>query len=246
MNNLEIVEVGGLKFYTRTGTSDRKGIDEVVAGKGYKRSKPFSFVPEVGETWIDLGANVGAFSVWALAHGAKEVIAFEPDPESAQMCEMNLRAQELKPYQSFKVHQLAMVADERESATLYQNTAKGNVWRNSIERPWRGGESVTVKCVSMAKRMEAEVGPVNLKIDIEGTEMPIIEMLVAHPEYMKKINKMAFEWSFDVDPSLIRFRNVMNKLREYFPNVAPGNMYEAEDVWPASWFPPCKTIFCKK
>ena len=45
---------------------------------------------EPGETWADLGANVGAFTCLAASLGAK-VYAFEPHPENFQLLEQNVK-----------------------------------------------------------------------------------------------------------------------------------------------------------
>lgn len=242
----------GLIFHIRPSTSDVKSIDEVVNGKGYERSRPFPFSVEAGERWLDLGANIGAFSVYALSKGAG-VIAVEPDPENYELMCANIKEQAKRmgegapmPRYGLKV---AVVGDSRKKAILHQNTANGNVWRNSIERAWRGGGQVEVRCVHISTILDTYFIPgqkINIKMDIEGTEMPIIEWLVTQPEILRRINKLVFEWSFDVDPDLKRFRKVMNRLKAIFGNVAPNNMYQTFDVWEKSWFPPCKTIFCKK
>ena len=82
-----------LLFDTRAGLSDRKAIREVVEKRAYARH---GFTPRPGDHWLDLGANVGAFTVWAAAHGA-DVIAFEPDPESMRMVHRNVALNHLEP-----------------------------------------------------------------------------------------------------------------------------------------------------
>lgn len=240
-SKVKIYSAGGIDFKVRPDTSDVKSIKEVVEDRGYRRVRPFQFDVEKGEAWIDLGANIGAFTAYALERGAKLVVAVEPDPESSELVKMNV---ERYGEHRYEILHVAVVADDRPTATLHQNTAHGNVWRNSIEREWKGGESCTVPCMHIATMLSAFSAetPVCIKMDIEGTEMPILEWLVEHPEYFGRIQKLTFEWSFDVDPDLVRFRRVMTKLKNYF-DVVPENMYEGHDSWPTSWFPPCKTIY---
>lgn len=233
----------GILFFIREGTSDQKSIDEVVLEKGYERFRPIRFTVEAGETWFDFGANVGGFSSWALHKGAEKVIAYEPDPENFEVLQLNLGIYEKSRYE---LHRGAVVADERQTATLHQNTAKGNVWRNSIERPWQGGSQVTVPCVNVLDALGQVSGPLNIKMDIEGSEMPVLEQIASNRAILARINKLTFEWSFDVDPDLKRFRKVLYALKDGFKDVVPTNDYAGVDSWPASWFPPCKTLFCKK
>lgn len=237
---IELIEKHGIKFYARKGTSDIKSFDEVFSG-GYTRKKPFLFDVSPQEIWIDLGANAGAFSLYALNRGAR-VISVEADPQNFEVAKKNL-----KKYESVNavvLFERAVVADNRKEVTISQNTKNGNVWRNSIEKKWRGGSEVVVPCIHIADVI-ADNKNVCLKIDIEGTEMPILEWLVEQDiSYIKNIKKIVFEWSFDVDPDLNRYRNVMKKLAEKFDIVMPFVLYEKYDKWQSSWFPPCKTIFC--
>lgn len=241
--NIKEYKAGNILFFVREGTSDQKSVDEVVLDKGYQRFRPFRFTVEQGETWIDLGANIGAFTVWALEQGAGRVIAYEPDPDNYEILRLNMRRFDAGRYE---LHKAAVVADDREKATLYQNTAKGNVWRNSIEKEWRGGESTTVRCENVLQALESVSGGLNIKMDIEGTEMPILELLASNRQILSRIRKLTFEWSFDVDPDLKRFRAVLHRLKDAFPNVSPSNEYSEHDSWKPEWFPPCKTLYCRK
>lgn len=226
----ERIEYKGLKFDCRTGTSDEKSVKEVVMRNGYARR---DFRPGPDQQWIDLGCNVGAFSVWAASLGA-EVTAYEPDPDSCEMIEHNLALNGLS--REVKVHQKAVVGDDRKKATLHRNTARGNVWRNSIERPWRGGTDIEVPCVSIDKIWKKNKF---VKMDIEGSEMGILEGVGSRV----KLQGLVFEWSFDVDNSLQRFRDVITNLETMYSKVT-NNTVPDGDIWEAAWFPPCKTVFC--
>jgi FkbM family methyltransferase len=225
------IEYHGLKFDCRVGTSDEKSVNEVVLRRGYKRR---DFTVEEHETWIDLGANIGAFTVWAASLGAR-VVAYEPDPESVAMIKHNVKLNGLG--RRVVIVQAAVTADDRASATLHRNTARGNVWRNSIERSWRGGEDITVPCANVAELWTPNA---NIKMDIEGTEMAILENYGTIA-----VNKLAFEWSFDVDPSIPRFQAVIATLKGRYDSVHYGGFDESYDEWQPSWFPPCRVVWCQ-
>lgn len=232
-------DAGGYRFLARPGTSDKKGIDEVMGG-GYRRTRPFAFDVEPGETWIDLGAMIGAFSAYALSvRGAARVIAVEPDPYHVNILRLNANKADIV--------EGAVVLDDRKTVTLNRNDKRGNTWRNSIMREWQGGSKVEVPAIHFAWLLGYAGGKdVCLKIDIEGMEMPLLEWLLANPEQLSAVKKLVFEWSFDVDPDLNRFRNVMTLLYKAFPNVAPMKLYEGYESWPKAWFPACTTIFCSR
>lgn len=231
----ERIEYKNLKFDCRPGTSDEKAVKEVVLRNGYARR---DFRPGEGERWIDLGGNIGAFSVWACSLGAR-VDVYEPDPDSCEMIEHNLRLNGITHESGrVRVHHRAVVGDDRTKATLHRNTARGNVWRNSIERSWRGGTDIEVKCVNIEKIWKPNRF---IKMDIEGSEMAILEGVGSRV----KVRGLVFEWSFDVDPSLQRFADVIANLETMYSKVTNGTVQESPTgQWLPEWFPPCKTVFC--
>jgi hypothetical protein len=76
------------------------------------------------------------------------------------------------------------------------------------------------------------------KMDIEGFEMPIIESLNC------RFKKLVFEWSFDIDNNIERYRNASKKMEKQYEIVHWGKIKEEHTKWKKEWFPPCKTIFC--
>jgi len=130
-----------------------------------------------------------------------------------------------------------LVHNETKRAKLYVGN-NGNVWRNSMFKNWNG-KGLKVDCVNFD-----EVVPDGacVKMDIEGAEMPILESTT------RKFKKLVFEWSFDIDPSLPRFWNVMDKLSEQYKIASIGNTARIKtrdyDTWQKSWFPACTNVFC--
>lgn len=225
-------EIKGLKFYCRPETSDQKTIEEVV-GKDVYQKKGVQIAE--GDIWLDLGGNIGAFAVLALSKGAK-VIVYEPDPMSYRVMVENIK---LNGFEA-QTHNLAVVHNQQKEAFL--NISKtGQFWRNSLIKPWGGG-AVPVKCVNfldvLRDASEEYVRRVNIKMDIEGSEMPIIEM----PFDASPVKNLVFEWSFDVDTSLVRYNKAIEKLKQQF-NEVKHSSYKG-DLWQPSWFPACTNVFC--
>ena len=225
------VETDGLIFDCRPGTSDEKAVREVVTKRGYARR---GFQPRDGETWVDVGANIGAFSVWAAALGCK-VVAFEPDPESADLARHNVTLNGLGRYVA--VNTCALTAEDAGgTATLHCNTARGNVWRNSLHKQWQGGTTITVPTAPIDPYWRRGY---HIKLDAEGSEMPILERYAERP-----VDRLVFEWSFDIDPDLDRFNRVITKLRRTYGQVRFSKIAGGHREWQASWFPPCRTVWC--
>jgi len=222
-------EIKGIKFYHRENTSDLKTFEEVI-GKDVYRKKGMTV--ERGEHWVDCGGNVGAFALLACSLGAK-VTVYEPDPYNCEMIHKNLK---LNGFNA-EVVCAGLVHNEVKKTKLFVGN-NGNVWRNSMFKNWNG-KGLKVDCVNFD-----EVVPdgVCIKIDIEGAEMPILE------NTKRKFKKLVFEWSFDIDPSLPRFWNIIEKLEKTQKVMSVGNTAKFKsrdyDTWQKSWFPACTNVFC--
>lgn len=222
-------EINGIKFYYRENTSDLKTFEEVI-GRDVYRKKGMTI--KSGEKWIDCGGNVGAFTLLACSLGAK-VTVYEPDPNNCKMIEKNLKLNNFEA----EIVCAGLVHNETKKANLYVGN-NGNVWRNSMFKNWNG-KGLKVDCVNFDEVTEDGVG---VKMDIEGAEMLILE------NTNRKFKKLVFEWSFDIDPSLPRFWNIIDKLNKDYKIASIGNTakYESRDydVWQKSWFPACTNVFC--
>ena len=75
-------------------------------------------------------------------------------------------------------------------------------------------------------------------MDIEGAEMPIIEAL------QTGLNKLVFEWSFDIDPNIKRYHDACERMEKLFKTVKYSKINSEYENWQKSWFPACKNVFC--
>jgi FkbM family methyltransferase len=228
--SLTQLEHQGLKFLARYGSSDEKTFQEVIQKNSYERK---FFKIEPGETWIDLGGNVGAFTVLAASKGAT-VHTFEPDAFNCGMIKKNTELNGSK----FTLHQAAIVHDDTKTATL-NLWPEGQSWRNSIVRNKKNTMPVQVDCVNLFDFIK-DLGPVNIKMDIEGSEIGIL----SNWPTSTNVKKLVFEWSFDVDPSTQTLRNAIEKLNADFQHVKVTSQIYKIEQW--TFFPPATMVFCWK
>jgi FkbM family methyltransferase len=219
--------INGIQFYHREGMSDLKTFEEVLRNEVYLKK---GMTIESGETWMDCGGNVGAFTLLACSKGAK-VTVYEPDPFNCEMIKKNL---ELNGFTA-EVKQAALVHNDTKEIILFIGN-NGNVWRNSIVKKWNN-KGIKVPCLnfdSESKNFDC------CKMDIEGAEMLILE------NTKKIFNKLVYEWSFDIDGSLNRFRkNIDNQKKVYNLEIADKRYYElADEFIPKRFVVPCTNIYC--
>lgn len=117
-------------------------------------------------TILDIGANVGAFSVWALGRwpGCR-IMAYEPSPEAVSLLRENVEAH------GVEVHPVAVRALGGMAA---MRAGKNNLGEASFhELGEQAGDQFAVQCVEASTLPRVDI----IKIDTEGCEMEILANL---------------------------------------------------------------------
>jgi len=131
---------------------------------------------EHGDIFVDLGANIGVSSYYALKHGAKKVYCFEPDQKVLSLLEKNIK----RDKETFNY----AISNERSELELYH-------WPyNDIHK----GPKYTVKCIKLEDVFDLVKEPVidYLKIDIEGFEENIFDDI--SQDTIHRVKKMFIEY----------------------------------------------------
>jgi FkbM family methyltransferase len=229
------------KFLVRVGSSDIKSVDETWIKKSYYRPS-MEFVVKPNEKWLDLGANIGAFTVYAALHGAS-VRAYEAQADNIRMIQANVKVNKLGP--NVEVLKYAVVPDSSDGKTLkfYESTnpatfRRHTLYGNYLNSARKKDVVVTaVKGIGFSKIVAD--GYDCVKMNIEGAEIPIFDELEKNPG----IKKLVFEYSFDMDKRIVTYKKTVDKLRSLFSVVQPARKIPLDlEVYP--YYPPNCYIFC--
>lgn len=221
----ETLCVNGLTFQVRPETTDIKALDEVIVRQGYALGG--RLVVEPTDHWLDLGANIGAFSVWAASAGAR-VTAYEPEPDNFQLLRQNILGY------AVEARRAVVTAGITSTRLLYLCPNPDNRYRHHV-KPTRGRKPLRVPAEQFAA-VVATCQPNAIKMDIEGSEIGILD--ATHD--WGAVRKMVFEYHFDHDRSIPAFHGRVERLRQAF-KVFHRPMPDAKtyDYFPAATIVGC-------
>ncbi len=173
---ITIGSFGGFEIAYRKDTAD-----EAVIGCSFDNDIFFSGVPEYrpdeGHVIIDIGADIGTFSLLSSSKvGRGRVHAIEASEDSFNLLRINVA---LNQCANITVHHLA-IADKEGTCTLYHSDT-GN-WGHSTVRI-RSRSSETVKSCTLSAFLERnQINECHfMKLNCEGAEFPI---LLSTPKYV--------------------------------------------------------------
>jgi FkbM family methyltransferase len=119
-------------------------------------------------TFVDIGANVGLYSLYLASCGNVRTLAIEPQPGILERLRFHLSA---NPSANVEVRPVALSDRDGEATLVLNDSDSGGT---HIDKPGldRNGERISVPCKSLLSVLtEAGVAAIDaLKIDVEGAE----------------------------------------------------------------------------
>jgi len=173
------------KFKVRVGTSDKIIIWEVWKNKDY--TTHFDIAPK--DIVVDIGAHIGAFSVYAAKKAIKgRVYAFEAYKKNYDLLVQNIALNKLININLFNV----AISDKVGAEKFF--IEEKNVGGSSLYKKLYSKHSVDVPTLSLKEFfIKNKIKKIDfLKMDVEGAEYKII--LNSPPEILRKINKIVMEF----------------------------------------------------
>lgn len=227
----------GFKLQYRPGTTDEKAMDEVCKTQVYQNR---GFKVEEGDVWLDCGAQIGSFTIWALKHGASKVISVEPHPDNQALLKHNTYLNIKEDCVDIKRGAVRWELPEEKERLLWVSKDK-NTYRHSTFKV-RGRESIPVDYFRFEDLLTDEVTAV--KMDIEGAEREILENITD----WKNVRKLVFEYHFtkkkgDRYNQFETFHTIMNRLRDQGFTVHHKKL---PDTGEPNYFPADEIVYCWK
>jgi FkbM family methyltransferase len=222
-----------LQFNSRPETTDVKVIAEVIKRNVYERKKMNFFIKD-SPKWLDLGGNIGTFTCLAASKGCS-VVTFEPEPDNFKLLTENV---ELNKSNNVTLYQEGVVVGDSGTLDLYVCKGDYNKYRHTICKK-RGRATIPIK-VRNFKSVLNEYRPTGVKIDIEGAEIEILESMKTWPDFVTHI---VFEYSFDIDKSIPRFKKIIDSLSKQY-EVFHSKFDETKPTW--EFFPQAILVYCLK
>ena len=178
------------KFKIRSWTSDKFILWAVWKKKEYISN---DFDVDSSDTVVDIGAHIGAFSVYAAKKANRgKIYAYEACKENYALLIENIKLNKLKNITSFNV----AVLDKPGVLDFFvgaKNTGGSSLFKNAWTNKKTTVSAISLEDVFVKNRLKK----INfLKMDVEGAEYKII--LNSSPELLKKIDKIALEFHDDL------------------------------------------------
>jgi FkbM family methyltransferase len=177
----------GLNIACRGGTRDWDIVHELYFAGGYGRAMNFLTKLPGKPSVLDLGGNIGLFSLLAAqTHPEARIYAYEPGPPNYRMFEMNLLA---NPALSKRIylHKEAVAGQTRIAEWFFDDQNPGGSGLFG-----KDGTKYQVQIRSFSEALSSLTGDVALaKIDIEGAEYEVLES--TPPELWKRIQAVSLE-----------------------------------------------------
>jgi len=181
-------------------------------------------MPDAG-TVVDIGANIGAFTLYAIFNGAAKVYAYEPNLEAYQILLRNIEGNGI----GHKVFASNLAVTDSDDATVL--IPQGSNPNNSIlvGSLAKKCDSLEVKTISLNGIIAIhELASVDLvKMDCEGSEYSIVE--AANHECFDRVKQVRFEYHNGTDRLTHHLRQFGFIVDGFFPdNNRVGRIFFAK------------------
>lgn len=177
--------------------------NEVVVQNTYNLSN----ADVAGKTVIDIGANIGVFSILAAALGAKNILSVEPVRSTYETFNKNIKLSGFDTVIKTFKNVVSDVKDDVIKISLCNQSGHNSIY--NVEDSYEEVSSITLSDL-LSKTDDNDIF---LKMDCEGSEFDII--LGATDEEMNRISKIVLEVHTDLHPIYKDLTELHQKMNEF-------------------------------
>ena len=216
----EQIDVKGFQLLVRPETSDLLVVRENISGDEYRKLQLKN-----NDIVLDVGMNIGAFSIKALSKGVKKVIGFEPDETNYDLAVHNIALNNLSG--KHLAVKAAVISNDDSSRTFYLNNKKNKGAHSLVSK--RGREAVTVDAINI-NHLIAEYKPTVLKMDTEGGEYEIITG-IQNWGSLKQVIMEFHHAHLNDTKTRSKYNEILGILRKEFSTVDARNPEDIGGAW---------------
>ena len=193
MSEIKITEYSRLKMAHRANSVDEQVLKDTLDDDIFFKGVP-EYVPDTGDTIVDVGAHIGAFSLLAAARtpGGK-IFAIEPSNESYNLLVENIRLNGYDNIKAFKIGLNEMAGEVK----LFHDIETGN-WGHSIVKEFSAKGEI-IKCDTLTNFLNVN-GITKcdfIKFNCEGAEFKIL--LTTPEKVLRKIGAILVLYHCDLE-----------------------------------------------
>lgn len=241
----------------RTSSSDVNVLVEIFRDRVYAgpTADLRALFDPAGHVVLDVGAHIGAFSVWCAERGASHVAAYEPEPTNVSLLRENVaRFGDLVEVHEAAVQQPVGGGLQHESSLVLGRSHQGvqNTWRHALcglSHYSEGGGKlarIPVCCVPFWDNDGAALTKqvTFVKLDCEGAELQILRFCATGNAF-RNVKCLIFEYSFTKERKMSTFFDIVDGLRSVGFQVfyAGAGAWETLSEWP--WYTDA-LVYCAK
>ena len=157
----------------RVGTYDHYVMKEI--------NRSYGQLDVEGRVVLDIGANIGCFTCWALQRKPLHVISLEPEVNNFKMLSLNVSPYEADGFNAASVYNAALRSGPSGNGEMYLSKTGKNPG-NSSTTPRRGRVAVPISFMGVDTLKNKHPVIDVAKIDCEGAEYEFIQSLIgAYP-----------------------------------------------------------------
>lgn len=166
-----------LRSYLHDNVSERRFVFTAWQFDSEERALVRRELPRNG-VFIDIGANVGLYTLTAARALGKEgiILAFEPYPPAFERLVFNISINFPEAERSPRIIVLPLGVNDK-AGTVDLHLDPRNLGGNSLKASSGGRRAIIIECVSLLQALEHQgIKHINiLKIDIEGAEVAVLK-----------------------------------------------------------------------